>query len=433
VQTHNVAVIGFGTVGSGVARILLAERRRIADRAGVDLCLKYVCDLDIETDRGVPVPKELLTTSVDHVLADDHVSVVAELVGGIDFAKDLILRVIGRGKHVVTANKALLATHGGELFEAAASNGVTISFEASCAGGIPIISALREGFVANNIKSIMGIVNGTCNYVLTRMVHDHISYDQALRQAQDLGYAETPPTLDVSGADSAHKLAILSRPAFGVDFDYDELTCEGIDGVALQDLEYGAEMGYTLKLLAIGKRAGDTVDLRVQPTFIDSESMLASVGGVFNAVAVEGDAVGEALLYGRGAGQMPTASAVCADIVDVATGRAQLTFASLASCQGRTPRVHVKPIGDVMSKYYLRFTVIDAPGVLAHIAGILGAHKISILSVIQKEPGAEIVPLVIMTHEAQEANMRAALAQIEHLDVVRDKSVVIRVEKPEDA
>jgi len=427
-----VAVIGFGTVGSGVARILLDERRRIAERAGVDLCLKHVCDIDIDSDRGVPVPKELLTTSVEDVLADDKVSVVAELVGGTDFAKDLILRAIDRGKHVVTANKALLATHGGELFAAAAAKGVTISFEASCAGGIPIVSALREGFVANNVTSIMGIVNGTCNYVLTRMVHDHITYDQALRQAQDLGYAETPPTLDVSGADSAHKLAILGRTAFGVDFDYHEITCEGIDGVALQDLEYGAEMGYTLKLLAIGKSAGDTVDLRVQPTFIDSESMLASVGGVFNAVAVEGDAVGDALLYGRGAGQMPTASAVCADIVDVATGRAQLTFKSLASCQGRSPRVRVKPIGDVMSRYYLRFTVIDAPGVLAHIAGILGAHNISILSVIQKEPGAEIVPLVIMTHQAQEANMRAALAQIEQLPVVRDKSVVIRVEKPEE-
>ena len=432
-ETVSVAVVGFGTVGSGVVRILLAERGRIAERAGVDLRLKYVCDIDIETDRGVDVPKELLTRSIDDVLADDEVTVVVELVGGIDFAKELILRAVERGKHVVTANKALLATHGGELFKAAAARGVTISFEASCAGGIPIVSALREGFVANNIKSIMGIVNGTCNYVLTRMVHDRITYDEALRQAQEYGYAETPPTLDVSGADSAHKLAILGRTAFGVDFDYDELTCEGIDGVALQDLEYGAELGYTLKLLAIGKSGDDTVDLRVQPTFIDSESMLASVSGVFNAVAVEGDAVGDALLYGRGAGQTPTASAVCADIVDVATGRAQLTFGSLASCQGRMPRVPVKPIGEIRSRYYLRFTVIDAPGVLAQIAGILGVHKISILSVIQKEPGAEIVPLVIMTHEAQEANMRTALAEIETLEVVRDTSVVIRVEKPEDA
>ncbi|MFH0963759.1 MAG: homoserine dehydrogenase [Planctomycetota bacterium] len=430
-KTIHVGLVGFGTVGSGVVKILLEEHDAIAERTNVDVRLLYVCDLDLARDRGVAVPKGLLTKDFRKVLDDDRVSVVIELIGGIDVAKKLILEALAKKKHVVTANKALLATHGTQLFEAAAANGVTISFEASCAGGIPIILALREGFVANRILSIMGIVNGTCNYILTRMAHDRTNYNEALAGAQAQGYAETPPTLDVSGVDSAHKLAILAKTAFGVDFDFDEITCEGIDEVRLQDIEYAAELGYVLKLLAIAKRSDHELELRVHPTLIDREHPLASVGGVFNAVALEGHAVGEALLYGRGAGQMPTASAVCADILDVALGRAKLSFDNLALYPGKGKRVRVKPIGEIVTRYYLRFTVVDRPGVLAQIAGVLGKNGISILSVIQKEAGTETVPLVIMTHAAKEARMASALAEIEKLEVVRDKTVMIRVEKGE--
>ena len=429
--TTNIGLVGFGTVGSGVARILLEDRERIRERTDVDLRLAYVCDLDLTTDRGVTVPGERLTDDLQKVLDDPDVSIVVELIGGIDAARKLILDAIARGKHVVTANKALLATHGTELFAAAREKGVTISFEASCAGGIPIVLALREGFVANNITSIMGIVNGTCNYILTSMVQQGVSYDEALARAQELGFAETPPTLDVSGLDSAHKLAILAKVAFGVDFDFDQISCEGIDHVALQDLQYAAELGYVLKLLAIAKLEDGAVELRVHPTLIDRAHPLASVTGVFNAVAVEGHAVGQALLYGRGAGQMPTASAICADIVDVALGRAKLSFDHLALYPGTGRRVPVKPIGDTVVRYYFRFTVVDRPGVLAQIAGILGEHDISILSVIQKESGTETVPLVIMTHAAREEQVRAALRNIELLKVVRDKTVVFRVEKRE--
>jgi len=355
--------------------------------------------------------------------------VVIELVGGTTVAKEITLRAIAAGKDVVTANKALLAEAGRELFAAAKERGVSISFEASVCGGIPLIAAIRDGLIANRIHSIMGIVNGTCNYILTRMAAGGTPYEQALADAQRLGYAESDPTLDVEGIDSAHKLAILSALGFAADFRYGEIHVEGITHTDPADIQYAAELGYTLKLLAIGKRRDDELELRVHPTLLPNEHPLASVHDVFNAVCVTGSAVGDTMFYGRGAGQMPTASAVVADLVDILLGKAKHTFERLRLLPGRTESLRVRRIDEVEARYYLRFNALDRPGVLARIAGEFGRHDISIASVIQKERHAtRAVPLIITTHVAREANLRQAIADIEPHGVVEGQPVVIRVE-----
>ncbi|MFP4058408.1 MAG: homoserine dehydrogenase [Candidatus Brocadiia bacterium] len=428
-KTCYVGLVGFGTVGTGVAKLLLRDAHKLRAKTGIDIVLKRVCDIDVETDRGIDLPAGTLTTDLDELLDDPEIEVLMELIGGTTVAKDVTLRAIAAGKSVVTANKALLAEHGRELFDAARQRGVAISFEASVGGGIPIIVALRDGLIANDIDSIAGILNGTCNYILSRMAAEGTSYQEALAEAQRLGYAENDPTLDVEGIDSAHKLAILGALGFAADFHYHEIHVEGIARTEAADIQYAAELGYTLKLLAIGKRRANELELRVHPTLLPDEHPLASVHDVFNAVWVTGSAVGEVMLYGRGAGQMPTASAAVADLVDNLLGKAQHAFQRLRLLPGRTESLRVRPIEEVETRYYLRFNAVDRPGVLARIAGEFGRHEISIASVIQKERHAtRAVPLVIMTHRAREANLRRAIAAIEPHGVVDGPPVVIRVE-----
>jgi homoserine dehydrogenase len=432
-KTVNVAIIGFGTVGSGVARILLTSGDALAARAGVRLKLKYICDVDLTRPRGVDVPREILTNSLDKVLSDSDVRIVCELVGGTTVAYDVVEKILRSGKSVVTANKALLAERGMPLVALARQMGLSVQFEAAVCGGIPLIAAVRDGLVANRITSITGILNGTSNYILTRMTREGASYGEALREAQSRGYAEADPTLDVSGGDSAHKLTILARLAFRKPVAFGDVYCEGIQGIQAADIVNGGELGYVVKLLAIGRMDGeDRVSLRVHPAFIEKRNPLAHVSDAYNAVTVRGDAVGDTLYYGLGAGQMPTASAVVADLVDTALGRAGITFAE-RNLFGAGEACTVLPIGDVASRYYLRFDVRDESGVLGRIASVLGAQGISIASVLQHEPtDATHVPLVIMTHAAQERDMRTALAEIEAFDSVRSVPVSIRVIDQED-
>ncbi|HUT33407.1 MAG TPA: homoserine dehydrogenase [Planctomycetota bacterium] len=428
-KTCCVGLVGFGTVGSGVAKILLNSADQLRAKTGINVVLKRICDIDLTTDRGVAVPAGVLTSDLNAVLADPEIEVVVELVGGTTVAKEITLRAIAAGKRVVTANKALLAEAGRELFRAAHERGVSISFEASVGGGIPIVAALRDGLIANDIESIIGIVNGTCNYILTRMTAEGATYQQALGEAQSHGYAERDPRLDVEGIDSAHKLAILAALGFAADFHYHEVYIEGITRTDPVDIAHGSELGYTLKLLAIGKRFGDELELRVHPTLLPAEHPLASVHDVFNGIWVRGSAVGDTMFYGRGAGQMPTASAIVSDIVDILIGKAKHTFERLRLLPGRTESVRVRPIEEIETRYYLRFSALDRPGVLAKIAGEFGHHQISIASVLQKERHAtRAVPLIIMTHQAREADLRHALAAIEPQGIVEGPPVVIRVE-----
>lgn len=423
-----VGLVGFGTVGTGVAKILLNDAKTIAERTGTELILKKICDLDLSRARDIAPPGSMLTTRADDVIGDPEIGIVVELIGGIDAAKRVILNALRHGKDVVTANKALLATAGDELFQEAFSCGRSISFEASVGGAIPVISPLTSTFLSNRIHSIVGIVNGTCNYILTKMAEERAAYGTVLREAQKLGYAEADPALDVEGIDTAHKLAILARLGFACDFDYSQIYIEGISKIGIEDIVYAQQLGYVVKLLAIGSHHDGELELRVHPTLLSKGHPLATVREAFNAISFEGEAMGRIMLYGRGAGQMPTASAVTSDIIDVALGRAAITARFLRIFPTRTPRTKVKHIGEINTRYYLKFTALDKPGVLAHIAGVLGNHKISIASVIQQEEHrGEAVPVVMMTHLANEANLRNALGQIDKLPVVKKKTVFMRV------
>ncbi len=436
-----IGLVGFGTVGSGVARILLERRVELSARSGVDLVLKRIVDLDTTSDRGLTLPPGLLTDNLQALLDDPEISVVVELVGGTTVARTIVLDALKRGKAVVTANKALLAVHGREILEAASVNGTSVSFEASTAGGVPVIMTLRDGLVANRVHSIIAILNGTANYILTRMTESHVRYETALAEAQAMGYAEADPSLDVSGGDTAHKLAILARIAFGVDFDFRQIFCQGINGIDLADIEYAAELGYVIKLLAVARRLDDTeaahvgarLDLRVHPTLLPAQSVLAGVRGSNNAILIHGDAVGNILLHGRGAGRMPTASAVVSDLIDVALGKAKITFDSFRVFPGRIPTENLVDVSRTQGSYYVRFSVLDHPGVLAGIAGVLAQEKLSILSVIQKEARSTgSVPIVMMTELAEEAAMARAMAQIDRMPFVTAPSVWMRVQRPED-
>ena len=421
-----VGIIGFGTVGAGVAENILKNSEVVAKRTGVKLVLTRIADLDITTDRGVAVPRELLTT--DAAVAIRESDIVVELVGGTTIAKKFILEAISAGKHVVTANKALLALHGKEIFDAAEKAGVDVCYEASVAGGIPIIKALREGLVSNRISRIYGIMNGTCNYILTRMENEGADFHTVLADAQKLGYAEANPSLD--GFDTAHKTSILASLAFGRWFGMDPVFVEGIRDLALDDLRYADELGYRIKLLAIIKSNNGKVQMRVHPTLIPKSTLLANISDVFNGVMVEGDAVGQTLFYGRGAGRSATASAVVADITDVALNIAAGSVRRIPAFRPGEQFEQVAAIDDISSRYYLRFMVKDCPGVLASITQILADRGISISSLIQHERyGADgAVPLVILTHKANEREVRNALGEIDTLSINQSPVKLMRIE-----
>ncbi|MCP5462708.1 MAG: homoserine dehydrogenase [bacterium] len=379
-----VGVIGFGTIGTGVVKTLENNKELFQDRIGVPVDLKWVADIDIVRDRGIAVSAERLTTDGFKIVDDPEVDIVIELVGGCGIAKEFIVRALKNGKSVVTANKALLAEHGKELFEKEEKSDGTIAFEAAVAGGIPIIKVVRESFVANRIESIHGIINGTANYIFTKMAREKISFAQALKQAQELGYAEADPTLDVDGIDSAHKLVILGSLASSTIFSMEDCYIEGIRKISEIDIDYAEKFGYVIKLLAIYKNYNGQVQLRIHPTLIPDSHLLGSVMDSYNGIFVKGDVVGSTMFYGRGAGELPTASAVLADVVDIARAMVNDTLAQRKDFTRPRQTVKVTDISDIESRYYFRFTVIDQPGVLAEIAGILGRCKISISDVLQK-------------------------------------------------
>lgn len=430
-KSVNVGIIGFGTVGTGTARILIDNADIIRRRLGAPVILKKISDLDIKKDRGIKLGEVKLTTDAKDIIGDPDIDVVVELIGGYKPAKEFILEAMKNKKHVVTANKALLAVHGEELYAAAAKYGVTIGFEASVAGGIPILAAVRNGLAANNIKSIYGIVNGTCNYILTLMTNAGRKFDEVLREAQAKGYAEADPTFDIEGIDSAHKLAVLTMLAYGTPVKFNDIYTEGISKITPLDIDFAKELGYKIKLLAITKMVNGEVEARVHPTMLPEEYPIATVDGVFNALSVVGDAVGQTMFYGRGAGDMPTGSAVVSDIIDI--GRDILAGSSnrspVAAFRERR-ELAIRRMDDITSCYYLRFAAMDKPGVLSRISGVLGKNNISISSVIQKGRGAaEAVPLVMMSHEAVERDVRRALDEINKMDCVAGQTMVIRVEE----
>ncbi len=431
-----IGIVGFGTVGSGTAKLILEQGDRIAAKTGVRLKLACVVDKDITTARSVQLPEGILTDDFDKLLSDESIQVGVELVGGIKAAKEIQLKMLGAGKDVVTANKALLAECGNELYRAAQENGRCIAFEGSCAGGIPIISAIRTGLTANNITAMYGIVNGTCNYILSNMTNKGEGFSQALAQAQEKGYAEADPTLDINGQDSAHKLAIIASIAFGYEISLDDIYLEGIENISKDDICYGGEMGYVLKLLAIAERDDKgKISLRVHPSFISGDNSLARVDGSFNAVSIFGDAVGEVMYYGRGAGMMPTASAIVSDIIDVALGNSATTFRHLNLKSRSQTSSLIEPIDNLVSKFYVKIMCKDQPGVIAEWSKILAKHEISISGALQHEGrGPEnTVPVVIITHLTPQKNVTAALKDLKNLDAIGGEPVCIRiVDIPED-
>ncbi|MGD8844309.1 MAG: homoserine dehydrogenase [Desulfobacteraceae bacterium] len=429
-----LGLIGCGTVGTGVARLLIEQKQLIEKRSGVPLVLKYVADLDVETDRGVKFDNGVFIQDARQIINDPQIDIVIEMIGGKNLAKDLMIEAIDNGKHVVTANKALLAEHGNELFQMAGAKGVDLAFEASVAGCMPIIKTIRESLVANEIHATVGILNGTCNYILTQMTENGMPFEKALAQAQSNGYAEADPTLDVEGFDAAHKLAILTALSYGMGINYDDIYVEGISAIRPMDIQFADDFGYRIKLLAIGKRRGDRVEARVHPTMIPFDNILSNVSGSLNAITVSGHAVEDLFLSGHGAGMMPTASAVLSDIVDLARNLKS------QSRNGRVPmaayqpdyieQIAVLPITELVTHYYFRFEVMDQPGVLSTIAGILGDNGISIKSVQQKGRKATgTVPIVMLTHHAKEANVQKAFKAIAAQDVVGKTPVLIRIEQ----
>ncbi len=431
-----VGLVGFGTIGCGVAKLILEEADSIAAKTGLRLQLACVVDVDTQSSRPVKLPDGILTTDLDKLLNDETISIGVELVGGTDAARQIQLKMLRAGKDVVTANKALLAEHGNELYRAARENNRCIAFEASCAGGIPIISGIRTGLTANNIMAMYGIVNGTCNYILSNMTAKDEDFSGALAEAQSKGYAEADPTLDISGDDSAHKLAILASIAFGYEITLDDIFVEGIEAISKDDIRYGGEMGYVLKLLAIGQKdQNNRISLRVHPSFIARDNSLARVDGPFNAVSIFGSAVGQVMYYGRGAGMMPTASAVVTDIIDVALGNSATTFRHLRVRPHSETESLIEKIGDTVSRFYIRVMCKDRPGVVAQWSRVLADHDISISGALQHEGTGpdNTVPVVIVTHPTRQESMTGALEDIEKLEVIGGRPVCIRiVDIPED-
>ncbi|MFZ5802252.1 MAG: homoserine dehydrogenase [Candidatus Omnitrophota bacterium] len=428
-QKLSLGLLGLGQVGSGLYSILQNKQRYFLGTKGVSFEIRKIAVRDPGKKRGVKVPRSLLTKNAMEVIRDPLIPVVVELVGGVREARTFVMEALRHGKHVVTANKALLAEHGDEIFALAARKRLWVAFEASVGGGIPVIKAIREGLVANRISAIHSIINGTSNYILSQMADEKIDFREALQEAQDRGYAEADPTLDIEGIDAAHKLAILARFAFGGKVRFKDIYCEGISRIRSEDILFAEQFGYRIKLLAIAKAGREGIEARVQPTLLPKTHILANVNGSYNAVLIHGDETGDILLYGRGAGSHPTASAVVSDLVDLAkrsVNRYALSGVTEFAGRGILP---VKSISSILSRYYLRFHVFDRPGVLARISKILGDYSISISDCIQKETNkGKIVPLILLTHDASERSVRNAMNAIDRQNVVRAQSQLIRIE-----
>ena len=425
-----VGILGFGTVGAGVADGLLKHRDVMAKRLGVDIVLKKIADLDITTPRGVEVPEGVLTTDAAAAIADPSIQIIVETIGGTGIAKKFVLDALNAKKCVVTANKKLLAEYGKEIFDTAKANGVDIYFGASVGGGIPIIRVLREGLAGNDIESIHGILNGTCNYILTRMENEGLPFDVVLKDAQKLGYAEANPSLDIDGFDTAHKACILSALAFGFQPSVDQVHVEGIRSLAGEDVRYAADFGYRIQLLAVVARHGDEVEVGVHPTLVPMTHMLASVNDAFNAAMVKGDMSDYTMYYGRGAGRAPTASTVVGDIGDIARNLAHgETRYERGVPDYAEGKIRQRAAGDISSKYYIRFQVADKPGAFGTIASILGKHSVSISAASQKagSVGNQPVPVVVLTHSAKAKDLELALAEIQETGVIGAKPVSLRV------
>jgi homoserine dehydrogenase len=429
-----VGLIGFGTVGKGLAKTLLAQKERLLQKTGLVFVLSTVADIALQT-----LPEEFsevtLTKDANDIFSDPGIDIVVELIGGMEPARTFILKAIENGKHVVTANKALLSVHGEEIFQTAAKNNVEVGFEASVGGGIPVIKALKEGLVANRINSIKGILNGTANYILSQMTDHGTPFQEVLKEAQKLGFAEADPTYDVEGIDTAHKLAILMTIAYGLSVRLDDITVEGISSIEPVDIQFAKKFGYRIKLLAISRNHGDHVEARVHPTMVPENHMLANINGAFNGIQFQGDTVGTVLLYGQGAGMMPTGSAVAADVVDIGRNIANGCINRVPALSYRPEHIDkpaITPMQQLVCPYYFRITALDKPGVLSVITGIFGKHGISIRSMMQQERDAdEPVDIVFRTHRATEGAVEKAIAEINALDVCTVPTVKIRVLIPE--
>jgi homoserine dehydrogenase len=425
-----IGLIGFGTVGEGLARALLSQRERLIQRSGIAFTLAAVADIAVDS-----LPDEfsgvILTRDAKTIFDDPSIDIVVELIGGMEPAKTFLLEAINNGKHVVTANKALLSVHGREIFKAAARNNVEVGFEASVGGGIPVIKALKEGLVANKINYIKGIMNGTANYILTRMTDHGMAFEEVLKEAQELGFAEADPTYDVEGIDTAHKLAILMTIAFGLHVHLDDVHVEGISEIEPTDIEFARNLGHRIKLLAISRNHGDHVEARVHPTMVPESHMLSTIGGAFNAIQFNGDTVGDVLLYGQGAGMMPTGSAVAADVVDIGRNIILDSINRVPALSYLTENIKepaITPMDQLVCPFYFRVTALDKPGVLARITSIFGKHDISIKSMVQQEHDAnEPVYIVFMTHSAAEGDVKEAIREIDELDVCTAPTVKIRL------
>jgi len=425
-----VGILGFGTVGAGVAEGLLKHRDVMRERLGVDIELKKIADLDITTDRGVSLPDGILTTDAESVIADPEVRIVVETIGGTGIARKFVMDALNSGKAVVTANKKLLAEYGVEIFDTAAKNGVDIYFGASVGGGIPIIRVLREGLAGNEINTIHGILNGTCNYILTRMENEGLPFDVVLKDAQKLGYAEANPSLDIDGFDTAHKACILSALAYGFQPALSDVQVEGIRTLSGTDVKYAAEFGYRIKLLACVAREGDEVEVGVHPTLVPFSHMLSNVNDAFNAVMVNGDMSDNTMYYGRGAGRAPTASTVVGDIGDIARNMAhgEVRYARAAPTYNEG-KIRLRAAGDITNRFYLRFQVADKAGSFAVLASALGRAGVSISAVAQKSDAAKggYAPVVVLTHPAKTAAIDAALAEIKAAGVLDEDPVKLRM------
>jgi homoserine dehydrogenase len=430
----SVGLLGIGTVGGGTWNVLARNQEEITRRAGRGIRITKVADKDLARAEQLVAGRAAVTADAWEVVNDPAIDIVVELIGGYGVARDLVLQAIANGKHVVTANKALLATCGNEIFAAAQKNKVMVAFEAAVAGGIPIIKALREGLTANRIEWIAGIINGTSNFILSEMRDKGLAFETVLKEAQRLGYAETDPTFDIEGIDAAHKLTIMSAIAFGIPMQFDKAYTEGISKLAQEDIRYAEQLGYRIKLLGITRRTPDGIELRVHPTLIPARRLIANVEGVMNAILVKGDAVGSTLYYGAGAGAEPTASAVVADLVDVTrmhTADPEHRVPHLAFQPDRLSSVAILPMDEVVTSYYMRMRVVDRPGVLADITRILADRGVSIDAMVQKEPseGEDRVDIIMLTHETREKQINAAIAAIENLAVVSGKVTRIRLEE----
>ena len=430
-----VAILGCGTVGGATAKLLSKDIEFLKKRTNLNFYLKYIIDIDFTYAKKLNLDSTLFTSNLDEVLVDPEVVVIVELVGGTTFAKDSAIKILNAGKNLVTANKALLAKHGIELFSIARKNNLSISFEASCGGGIPIIRAIYDGLLANKHDALYGIVNGTCNYILSEMTLNGISYKKALKEAQEKGLAEADPTLDVSGMDSAHKLTILSSIAFGMQVELNSIPVSGIDKLDQFDINSGKDLGYIIKLIAMAKVVNGKLSLKVAPSFISTDHPLAWVSGSFNAISLYSHALGHSMYYGRGAGGSPTASAIVSDIISVLLGTAKKVFSSLTIWPDITKPAALLPSGEGEGRFYLRVNVKDQSGVLSKIASVFAENDISISSLIQKEITEEIaeelsgsyVPIVIITHKVKEENMLKAIAKIDNFDFIKKKSVYLPI------